>query len=254
VIVNAEASHRFWPGQDPIGKRIGINYTGPGRRSESAPRMREIVGIVGNMKQDSLEAPPAPAVYLPYLQDETNHNMATMSLFVRTEGNPMALADSVRDRIHAIKLDQPVQNVQNVAELVSQSVATRRYTLVLIGTFAVVELVLAAVGIYGVISYITAQRTREFGIRIALGATRDRVISEVLRRGVRLTVIGSAVGLIGAFVATQSLSALLFEISPLDPVSYFAAVALLGLLSVCACLVPAWRASRVDPIIAMQSE
>src|SRR4029077_2156109 len=104
------------------------------------------------------------------------------------------------------------------------------------------------------ISYITAQRTREFGIRIALGATRDRVISEVLRRGVRLTVIGAAVGLIGAFVATQSLSALLFEISPLDPVSYFAAVALLSFLSVCACLVPAWRASRVDPIIAMQSE
>jgi len=254
VIVNAEAAHRFWPGQDPIGKRIGINYTGPGRRSESAPRMREIVGIVGNMKQDSLEAPPAPAVYLPYLQDETNHNMATMSLFVRTEGNPMALADSVRDRIHAIKLDQPVQNVQNVAELVSQSVATRRYTLVLIGTFAVVELVLAAVGIYGVISYITAQRTREFGIRIALGATRDRVISEVLRRGVRLTAIGSLIGLVGAFVMTRSLSALLFEISPLDPVSYFAAVALLGRLSVCACLVPAWRASRVDPIIAMQSE
>ena len=254
VIVNAEAAHRFWPAQDPIGKRIGINYTGPGRRSESAPRMREIVGIVGNMKQDSLEAPPAPAVYLPYLQDETNHNMATMSLFVRTEGNPMALADSVRDRIHAIKLDQPVQNVQNVAELVSQSVATRRYTLVLIGTFAVVELVLAAVGIYGVISYITAQRTREFGIRIALGATRDRVISEVLRRGVRLTVIGSAVGLIGAFVATQSLSALLFEISPLDPLSYSAALALLAFISLCACLVPAWRASRVDPIIAMQSE
>jgi len=254
VIVNAEAAHRFWPGQDPIGKRIGINYTGPGRRSESAPRMREIVGIVGNMKQDSLEAPPAPAVYLPYLQDETNHNMATMSLFVRTEGNPMALADSVRDRIHAIKLDQPVQNVQNVAELVSQSVATRRYTLVLIGTFAVVELVLAAVGIYGVISYITAQRTREFGIRIALGATRDRVISEVLRRGVRLTAIGSLIGLTGAFIMTRSVSALLFEISPLDPLSYSAALALLAFISLCACFVPAWRASRVDPIIAMQSE
>ena len=254
AIINVEAAHRFWPGKDPIGKRIGINYTGPGRRSESAPRLREIVGIVGNMKQDSLEAPPAPAVYLPYLQDETNHNMATMSLFVRTEGNPMALADSVRDRIHAIKPDQPVQNVQNVAELISQSVATRRYTLVLIATFAVVELVLAAVGIYGVISYITAQQTREFGIRIALGATRDRVISQVLRGGVRLTAIGSLIGLAGAFIVTRSLSALLFEISPLDPLSYSVALALLAIISVCACLVPAWRASRVDPIIAMQSE
>jgi ABC-type antimicrobial peptide transport system permease subunit len=105
-----------------------------------------------------------------------------------------------------------------------------------------------------VISYVTAQRTREFGVRIALGATRGRVISEVLRGGVRLTAIGSLIGLVGAFVMTRSVSALLFEISPLDPVSYFAAAALLGLLSVCACLVPAWRAARVDPIIAMQSE
>jgi predicted permease len=254
AVINTEAAHQFWPGQDPIGKRIGVNYTGPGRRSEAAPRFREIVGIVGSMKQDSLDAPVAPAVYLPYLQDETNHNMATMSLFVRTEGNSIALADSVRDRIHAVNPDQPVQSVQNVAELVSQSVATRRYTLVLIGMFAAVDLVLAAVGVYGVISYVTAQRTREFGVRIALGATRGRVISQVLRGGMRLTVIGSAIGLVGAFIVTRSLSALLFEITPVDPVSYSAAVALLGLLSVCACLVPAWRASRVDPIIAMQSE
>jgi predicted permease len=254
VIINTEAAHQFWPGQNPIGKRIGVNYTGPGRRSDTAPRSREIVGIVGSMKQDSLDAPVAPAVYLPYLQDETNHNMATMSLFVRTEGNPMVLADGVRHRIAAVKPDQPVQTVQNVAELISQSVATRRYTLVLIGMFAVVDLVLAAVGIYGVSSYVTAQRTREFGVRIALGATRGRVISEVLRGGVRLTAMGSVIGLVGAFVVTRSLSALLFEISPLDPLSYCAAVALLAFISVCACLVPAWRASRVDPVIAMQSE
>jgi putative ABC transport system permease protein len=254
IIINTEAAHQFWPGQDPIGKRIGVNYTGPGRRSEAAPRFREIVGIVGNMKQDSLDAPVAPAVYLPYLQDETNHNMATMSLFVRTEGNPIALADSLRDRIHAVDPDQPVQSVQNVADLVSDSVATRRYTLILIGMFAVIDLVLAAVGVYGVISYVTAQRTREFGVRVALGATRGRVISEVLRGGLRLTVIGLAIGTAGAFVLTRSLSALLFEMSPLDPLSYSAAIILLALVSICACLVPAWRASRVDPIIAMQSE
>ena len=254
AIINTQAAHQFWPGQDPIGKRIAVNYTGPGRRSAVAPRFRQIVGIVGSMKQDSLDAPVMPAVYLPYLQDETNHNMATMSLFVRTEGNSMALADSIRDRIHAVNPDQPVQTVQNVADLISESVATRRYTLLLIGMFAVVDLVLAAVGVYGVISYVTAQRIREFGVRIALGATRGRVISQVLRGGVRLTAIGSLIGLVGAFIMTQSVSALLFEISPLDPTSYFAAVALLGFLSVCACLVPAWRASRVDPIIAMQSE
>jgi len=166
----------------------------------------------------------------------------------------MGLADNVRNRIDALRPDQPVQEIQSVQELEAQSVAPRRYTLLLFGTFAISDLVLAAVGVYGVISYVTAQRTREFGVRIALGATRGRVISEVLRGGVRLTAIGSLIGLVGAFVMTRSVSALLFEISPLDPVSYFAAVGLLGLLSVCACLVPAWRASRVDPIIAMQSE
>ena len=254
VIINKEAAEQFWPGQNPIGKRIGINYTGPGRKTDAAPRFREIVGVVGNVRHDSLDAPAAPAVYLPYLQDETKHDMATMSLFLRANGNAMALADSVRDRIHAVAPDQPVQNIQNVADLVSQSVATRRYTLILIGAFAAVGLLLAAIGVYGVISYVTAQRTREFGVRVALGATRGRVISEVLRGGLRLTVIGLAIGTAGAFVLTRSLSALLFEISPLDPLSYSAAVVLLALVSICACLVPAWRASRVDPIIAMQSE
>jgi putative ABC transport system permease protein len=254
VMINAAAAQQFWPGQDPIGKRIGVNYTGPGRRSDAAPRLREIIGVVGSIRHDSLDAPAAPAVYLPYLQDETNHDMATMSLFLQTDRNPMAMADSVRDRIHAVAPDQPVQNIQNVSDLVSQSVATRRYTLILVGAFAAVGLLLAAVGVYGVISYATAQRTREFGVRIALGATRERVLSEVLRSGARLTAIGSLIGLVGALIATRFLSALLFEISPLDPVSYAAAVALLALISICACLVPAWRASRVDPIIAMQSE
>jgi len=254
VMINAAAAQQFWPGQDPIGKRIGVNYTGPGRRSDATPRLREIIGVVGSIRHDSLDAPAAPAVYLPYLQDETNHDMATMSLFLQTDRNPMAMADSVRDRIHAVAPDQPVQNIQNVSDLVSQSVATRRYTLILVGAFAAVGLLLAAVGVYGVISYATAQRTREFGVRIALGATRERVLSEVLRSGARLTAIGSLIGLVGALIATRFLSALLFEISPLDPVSYAAAVALLALISICACLVPAWRASRVDPIIAMQSE
>jgi putative ABC transport system permease protein len=254
VIINNEAARQFWPGQNPIGKRIGVNYTGPGRRSDAAPRLREIVGVVGNIRHDSLDAPAAPAVYLPYLQDETNHDMATMSLFLRANGNAMALADSVRDRIHAVAPDQPVQNIQSVADLVSQSVATRRYTLILVGAFAAVGLLLAAIGVYGVISYATSQRAREFGIRIALGATRGRVISYVLRSSVVLTTIGSVVGIIGALLLTRSLSSLLFEVNPLDLLSFSAAVGLLAVVSIGASLLPAWRASRVDPIIAMQSE
>jgi putative ABC transport system permease protein len=254
AIINDEAARRFWPGQNPIGKRVGVNYTGPGRRSEAAPRLREIVGVVGNIRHDSLDSPAAPAVYLPYLQDETNHDMATMSLFVRADGNAMALADSVRDRVHAVEPNQPVQNIQNVADLVSQSVATRRYTLVLVGAFAGVGLLLAAVGVYGVISYATSQRAREFGIRIALGATRGRVVSHVLRRSAVLTALGSVVGIVGSLFLTRSLSSLLFEVSPLDLLSFSAAVTLLAFVSIGASLLPAWRAARVDPIIAMQSE
>jgi len=254
VIINTEAAHQFWPGQDPIGKRIGVNYTGPGRRTGAAPRFREIVGVVGSIRHDSLDAPAAPAVYLPYLQDETNHDMATMSLFLRADGNAMALADGVRNRIHLVEPNQPVQNIQDVAELVSQSVATRRYTLLLVGVFAAVGLLLAAIGVYGVISYATSQRAREFGIRIALGATRGRVVSYVLRRSVVLTTLGSLVGILGALLLTRSLSSLLFEVSPLDVLSFAAAVVLLALVSIGASLLPAWRASRVDPIIAMQNE
>lgn len=254
AIINTEAAHQFWPNQNPIGKRIGVNYTGPGRRSDAAPRLREIVGLVGSIRHDSLDAPAAPAVYLPYLQDETNHDMATMSLFLRTEGNVMALADGVRNRIHAVEPGQPVQDIQNVADLVSQSVATRRYTLILVGAFAAVGLLLAAVGVYGVISYATAQRAREFGIRIALGATRGRVISDVLRGSVVLITLGTMVGVLGAFLLTRLLTSLLFEVSPLDVLSFSAAVALLAFISIGASLLPAWRASRVDPIIAMQGE
>lgn len=255
VLINTEAARQFWPGQNPIGKRIGINYTGAGRRvSDATPRLREIVGIVNAMKHGPLDAPTAPAVYMPYVQDETSHDMSAMNLLVRSSENPIGLGDSLRNLIHALRPDQPVPGMDSVEQMETQSVASRRYTLLLLGAFGVVDLVLAAVGVYGVISYVTAQRTREFGIRIALGATRAGVIAHVLRNGVRLTILGAVIGLLGAFGVTRSLSALLFEVTPLDPISYAGAVAILALISVCACLVPAWRASRVDPIVAMQSE
>lgn len=255
VIINTEAAHQFWPGQNPIGKRIGINYTGAGRRTSGAtPRLREVVGIVGTMKHGPLDAPTAVAVYIPYLQDETSHDMSAMNLLVRADGNVVGLADGLRSRIHALRPDQPVEQIQSVEELESQSLAPRRYTLLLLATFTVVDLILAAVGVYGVISYVTAQRTREFGVRIALGATRARVVSEVLRNTVSLTALGSIIGIACALIIARWLSALLFDISPFDMLSFSAAVGLLSFVAIGASLLPAWRASRVDPIIAMQSE
>jgi len=255
AIINAQAAREFWPGENPIGKRIGVNYTGAGRRtSGDAPRWREIIGVVGTMKHGALDAPSVSAVYLPYLQDETSHDMSALNLLVRSDRSVFGLANNLRNRIHALRPDQPVQEIESVQALEAQSIAARRYTLFLVATFCVVDLVLAAVGVYGVISYATAQRTREFGVRIALGATRSRVISHVLHDGVRLTLLGALIGVVAAFIVTRSLAALLFEVTPLDPASYSTAVALLALISVCACLVPAWRASRVDPVVAMQSE
>src|SRR5205085_8894978 len=164
------------------------------------------------------------------------------------------LADSLRNRIHAIRPDQPVQDIRSVEELIAQSVAPRRYTLILLSAFAAVGLLLAAMGVYGVISYATSQRAREFGIRIALGATRGRVMSYVLRGSVVLTIFGLLVGIVGALFLSGLLSSLLFEVSPLDLFSFSLALALLTLVSIGASLLPAWRASRVNPIIAMQSE
>jgi putative ABC transport system permease protein len=177
-----------------------------------------------------------------------------MSLFLRVDGTPTVISNSVRDRIHVVAPDQPVQSIENVADLVSQSVATRRYTLILVGAFTGIGLLLAAVGVYGVISYATSQRTREFGVRIALGATRARVISNVLRDGMVLIAVGSVFGVAGALVVTRSLSGLLYEVSPLDALSFCAAVGALATISLCACLLPAWKASRVDPIIAIRSD
>ena len=255
AIINTEAARQFWPGENPIGKRIGINYTGPGRRtSNDVPRVREIVGVVGNMKHGSLDGPTAPAVYLPYLQDETYHDMSAMNLLVRSEGNSIGLTSGLRDCIHRIRPNEPVQEISSVEEMLATSVAPRRYTLFFLGAFATLGLLLATIGIYGVISYTTSQRTREFGIRIALGATRGRVISGVLHEGFVLVAAGSLLGVGAALALTRTLSSLLFEISPLDLTSFTAGVALLGFVALCACVIPAWRASRVDPMDALRTE
>jgi len=255
AVINTEAARQFWPGENPIGKRIGVNYTGAGRRTSSeVPRLREIVGVVGSIKHGSLDGRTAPAVYLPYVQDETYHDMSAMNLLVRTDGTPAGLTNNLRDRIHAIRPNEPVQEISTVQQMLATSVAPRRYTLFLIGAFAFLGLLLATIGIYGVISYTTSQRTREFGIRIALGATPGRVIFGVMHQGFVLIAAGSLLGVGAALGLTRTLSSLLFEISPLDVISFTAGVALLGFVALCACVIPAWRASRVDPMDALRTE
>ena len=254
VIVNAEAASRYWPGGNPIGRRIGVNYTGPGRRSGAAPRMREVVGVVRGIKQGAPDSPTEPAVYMPYLQDETSHDLASMSLFVRSQADPRTLAASVRARIHAVRPDQPVEDLQTMQEVMAPLLAPRRYSLFLLVGFAALAVLLAALGVYGVVAYTSARRTREFGVRMALGATRRQVVTDVLRQGLALTAIGLAAGAGVAVLATRTLSQLLFQVRPLDGVSFASAIALLVLVALVACSLPAWRASRVDPARALKGD
>jgi putative ABC transport system permease protein len=231
-----------------------INYTGAGRRNIATPRLREIVGVVQGMKHGPLELPTEPAVYIPYLQDETGHDMAGLNLLVRSIGDPIALESSIRARIHGVAPNQPNDDMRTLQDLVSESMAPRRYSLSLLGAFATLALLLSAVGIYGIVSYTTLQRTREFGIRIAVGATRGSVMSQIFRHGLALTALGATLGVVIALLFTRALAQLLFEVSPLDAVTFASAVVVLVLISTCACLLPAWRASHLDPVRALRSE
>lgn len=254
VIINEQAARRYWPGEDPIGKLIGVNYTGPGRVGSSAPRMREIVGVVQGMKFGSPDSPTEPAVYMPYLQDETYHDLASMSLFVRSAGNPLALDDAIRTKIHAIRPLQPVDEIRSMQDIISDSMAPRRYSLTLLAGFAALALLVSAVGIYAIVSYTTLQRTHEFGIRIAVGATRGDVMAVVFRQGLLLTLIGISIGLGAAALTTRILAQLLFGISPLDATSFCSSILLLTLIAFAACVVPALRSAYLDPVHALRSE
>jgi putative ABC transport system permease protein len=255
VIINEEAARRFFPGTDPLGKRIAVSYLSLGSRTSGPPRMREIVGVVSNLRQRALDTPPAAAVYVPYTQDETFHVLNSMELYVRTSvEDPGSLAQSLRDSIQRTYPDQPVERTQVLQQVVEGSVARRTYSVVLMTGFAALAMLLCALGTYGVVSYVTEQRTREFGIRLALGATPRHVIVSVLQQGGLLVAVGAACGVALSFAATRALSQLLFETTPLDPQVFAVAVVLFVTIGALACLVPATRASRLEPRAALNSE
>lgn len=255
VIINTEAARRFFPGQDPIGKHITVNYLALGSRNNRPPPPREVVGVVANVRQRALDLPSEPAIYMPYTQDDTNHVLASMNLFVRSAGgDPGLLANSVRGKIQSLYPNQPIERIAVVREVVSRTLAQRTYSVGLMTAFASLALLLCGLGIYGVISYVTAQRTREFGIRMALGASRQDVLRNVLRQGGSLVALGVALGVGMSLLVTRALSQLLFETTPLDPEIFFSAVFLLGAIGVLACLLPGIRAAQLDPRAALNME
>jgi ABC-type antimicrobial peptide transport system permease subunit len=207
------------------------------------------VGVVHDVKSGSLEAPSRPQVYQPTLNWG-----GSMAVVVRASGDPRGLVGRVRAELKAVDSGVPLTKIRTMQEVVDLSVVSRRFNMLLLGLFAALALVLTTIGLYGSVSYWVSQRTREFGIRMALGGQAKDVVNLVMKQGLRLTLAGVVIGLLGAFAATRMLNHLLFGISPTDPVSFSAAAILLAAVALFACWLPAHRATKVDPMITLRSE
>jgi putative ABC transport system permease protein len=242
IIINETMARLYFPGESPVGKRI--------RMVADEKFLREIVGVVGDTRP-SLEAPAGAQMYIPYAQDAT---WSSMTLVVRTGGDPAGLASSARGVIQSLDKTLPVYNVKTMNDVFASSIARRRSSTLLVSAFALVALLLALVGIYGVTAYHVSQRTHEIGVRMALGAQRRDVIKLILGQSLRLTLGGLAVGLVSALALTRVMSGLLYDVKPNDPLTFAAGALLLAAVATLACYIPARRATKVDPLIALRYE
>jgi putative ABC transport system permease protein len=252
AVIDEEFARLYFPGEDPIGKYFA-----------GSPEMKiphsEIVGVVAHVKNYGLDTPGPVQAELYRARDQVPERFQPLladrvSLVVRTSTDPAAMAPAVRRAVQEIDPNEPVFNVNTMGEVLSDSVATQRLSMMLLSIFAAVALVLAAVGIYGVMSYAVAQRTHEFGIRMALGAEGRDVLRMVVRQGMLLALAGVGAGLLGALALTRVMSSLLYGVSATDPVTFVGVPFVLALVALAACLVPARRATKVDPMVALRYE
>jgi predicted permease len=253
AVVDTNFAHRFWPQGDAIGRRVAID-TIPNSNPQM-PRWRTIVGVVGHVKHYALDVEGREQIYFPHRQPLYGvFAPRDMTLAVRTSQDPSSVTNAIRERIFAIDKGLPPYNIATMDQLVSTSVAQPRLNLSLLVAFALLALVLAAVGVYGVMAYAVTQRTHEFGIRTALGASQRDVLKQVFLEGGRLAALGLALGLIAALVLTRLMASLLFGVSPSDPITLGLVALILALVALAACYIPARRAARVDPVIALRYE
>jgi putative ABC transport system permease protein len=248
VIINETTAKRYFGSSTAaIGKRLSIWAAFRGRRRDEK-FMREIVGVVGDTRTGSLTAEAGAQIYVPHAQDS---QWNFMGLVIRTAGDPAAFATTLRREVQALDKDQPIYNVRTMDDVVANSLGTRRVSMQLFAVFAIAALLLAAIGIYGVMAYTVTQRTQEIGIRMALGAQRSDVLGLVVRQGMTLAAIGVVAGLAGAFSLTRVMASLLFHVRPDDPTTYLAISFLLIVVAFLACYLPARRAAKLDPVIAL---
>jgi predicted permease len=239
LVINEAARRRFFATQEPLGQQISL-----------WGRQRTVVGVVGDEHIYGLSESTPPAVYLPLAQAPTTGG----TVLVRTQRDPASLAASVRSIVRSIDPALPLFGVEPLTTTVSASLAQRRFTMIVLGGFALLALLLAAIGVHGVLSYAVARRTREIGIRMALGADRHTVRALIMRQGGLLAAAGVALGLAGGLVTTRILSSLLFGIGPDDPITFLGVAVVLGIVALIASWTPATRATGVDPMVALRSE
>lgn len=251
VIVNEAAARIYWPGQDALGKRI--RYGGD--------VWRTVIGVVNDVKDNSMQRPAGPHAYTPYL-GETNallespnaDELRTLHLVLRTSADPVMAFNALRSTVASLDPQIALDDVRTMESLIDRSVAPQRFNLALVVLFAVLSIFLAAVGVYGVLSYSISQRTREIGVRIALGAQRGRVLTMALREGMSLALIGTFLGIAGGLLLTRLMASMLFGVTARDPLTFVAVGLVVVVVSLLACYIPARRATRVDPIIALRYE
>jgi putative ABC transport system permease protein len=240
VILNRACARTFFPHEDPLGKRIQI----------AGVDWATIVGVVGDLRQAGLVSQPQPEIFVPYLQSPCSE----MAVVIRSAQDPARLSPALRARVESIDKSLPIYDLMTMDQLLAEQVASRKFNMALLGLFAFLAVVLAGVGIYGVMTYTVTQRTHEIGIRMALGAKQLDVLRLVLRQGIVLAALGIGIGSAGALALTRFLSSLLYEVRPRDPVTFVMVSALLGAVALLATYLPARRASRVDPMVALRYE
>ncbi len=244
LLINRSMAERYWPGESAVGKRLTFS---------SQPKEKDwytIVGVVGDVK----DFPHSPAAAPAFYWATTQLTPRQLILAVRFSADPLNLIEAVRGEVRALDKDLPLADAQTLETIAATAVAGRRFTLWLVGFFALTAMALAAIGIYSVLSYLVAQRTREIGLRMALGAQLGNVLKLVIRQGMTLVLLGIASGMAAAFALTRLIKGLLFEVSATDPLAFALAAALLALVALLACYIPAWRATKVDPMVALRHE
>jgi putative ABC transport system permease protein len=243
TLINETLARRHWPGEDPIGRRITVRLFGQ-------TRSMEIVGVVGDVRHDGLDSDPRPEFFVPHLQNP----YGSMTYVVRTAGDPLSLLPAIKEEIRAVNSNLPFASVATMDELFARSFGNRRFNLQLLGSFAIVALTLAGIGVYGLTAFSVRQRTRDIGVRMALGASPQSIRALVMSEGLSMAVAGVIAGVAGALALTRVLRGLLFGVGTTDPVTFAAVSALLVAIAALACYIPARGASTVDPLAALRCD